>query len=190
MIVDEGGEPVWFHPLQDDEADAFNFEVQTYKGETVLTWWEGRHTGYGQGEYVICDHSYREIMRVMAGNGYEGDHHEFLITPEDTALITIYNKVPRDLSGVGGPVDGEVLDGIVQEIDIESGNVIFEWHSLEHVGIDATYTKPYDYFHINSIDVYDEDHLLISSRNTSTVYKVDRRTGEIVWRLGGKKSDF
>jgi hypothetical protein len=115
LIVDNGGEPIWFHPLQgDDEKDAFNFEVQTYKGEAVLTWWEGLHTGFGQGEYVLMDHSYREIKRVRAGNGYEGDHHEFLITPQDTALITIYSKVPWDLSSVGGPADSAVLDGIVQ----------------------------------------------------------------------------
>src|SRR5215207_3611894 len=166
LIVDSSGEPVWFHPLKDAEADAFTFEVQTYKGETVLTWWEGLHTGYGQGEYVIFDHSYREIARFGAANGYEGDHHEFLITPEDTALITIYNKVPGDSIPTGDPVDGNVLDGIVQELDIETGEVLFEWHSLEHVGLDESYTKPYDYFHINSIDVYDENHLLISSRNT------------------------
>src|SRR5215210_1252387 len=101
LIIDAGGEPVWFHPLQDAGADAFNFEVQTYKGQKVLTWWEGHHTGYGQGEYVICDHSYREVERVRAGNGYQGDHHEFLITPQDTALITIYSKVPMDLSSLG-----------------------------------------------------------------------------------------
>jgi Arylsulfotransferase (ASST) len=197
LIVDADGEPVWFHPLQDAEADAFNLEVQTYKGERVLTWWEGRHTGYGQGEYVICDHSYRQIKRFGAGGGFEGDHHEFLITPEDTALITIYNEVPRDLSSVGGPVDGNVLDGIAQEVDIESGKVLFEWHSLEHVGLDESYYRPppdlesaFDYFHINSIDAYPDGYLLISSRRTSTVYKIDRKTGEIVWRLGGKHSDF
>jgi hypothetical protein len=83
-----------------------------------------------------------------------------------------------------------VLDGIVQEIDIETGQVLFEWHSLEHVGLEESYLKPNDYFHINSINVYDENHLLISSRSTCTVYKVDRKTGEIVWRLGGKKNDF
>jgi len=83
-----------------------------------------------------------------------------------------------------------VLDGIVQEIDIETGEVLFEWHSLDHVELDESYLEPYDYFHVNSVDVYDEDHLLISSRTTWTVYKVDRKTGEIVWRLGGKKSDF
>jgi hypothetical protein len=197
LIVDASGEPVWFHPLQDAEVDAFNFEVQTYKGETVLTWWEGQHTGYGQGEYVICDHSYREIKRVRAGNGFEGDHHEFLITPEDTALITIYSKVSRDLSGVGGPVDGEVLDGIAQEVDIETGEVLFEWHSLDYVELDESYYEPppdleaaFDYFHINSIDPDPDGYLIISARRTCAVYKVDRTTGEVVWRLGGEKSDF
>src|SRR5215213_2578 len=197
LIVDSGGEPVWFHPLQDAEADAFTFEVQKFKGETVLTWWEGLHTGYGQGEYVIFDHSYREIARFGAGNGYEGDHHEFLITPEDTALITIYSEVPWDLSYLGGPTDSAVLDGIVQEVDIETGEVLFEWHSLEHVALEESYFEPppdlktsFDYFHINSIDVYDDEHLLISARRTSTAYKVDRKTGEVAWRLGGKMSNF
>ena len=198
MILDDRGQPVWFHPVQgDEEKDAFNFKVQSYKGETVLTWWEGLHTGYGQGEYVIFDRSYREITRIRAGNGYEGDHHEFLITPQNTALITIYSKVPIDLSSVGGPTDGSVLEGIVQEIDIETGEVLFEWHSLEHVALEESYWKPkedqedsFDYFHINSIDVYDDGHLLISARRTSTVYKVDRKTGEVVWRLGGKESNF
>jgi outer membrane protein assembly factor BamB len=176
--------------LQNEDMDVMNFRAQTYKGETVLTWWEGYHTGHGQGEYVIFDSSYRELARFGAGNGYEGDHHEFLITPQDTALITIYNKLPRDLISEGDPVDRDVLDGIVQEIDIETGEVLFEWHSLEHVGLDESYTKHFDYFHINSIDVYDEDHLLISSRSTCTVYKVSRKTGQVVWRLGGKKSDF
>jgi hypothetical protein len=190
MILDNDGQPVWLRLLQNEGMDVMNFRAQTYKGETVLTWWEGYHTGYGQGEYVILDGSYREIARFTAANGFNGDHHEFLITPEDTALITIYNKVPRDLISEGYPVDGNVLDGIAQELDIETGEVLFEWHSLEHVGLDESYTKPYDYFHINSVDVYDEDHLLISSRTTCTVYKIDRKTGEIVWRLGGKKSDF
>jgi len=163
----------------------------------VLTWWEGHHTGFGQGEYVIFDHSYREIARFGAANGYEGDHHEFLITPEDTALITIYSEVPMDLSSVGGPTYGKVLDGIAQEVDIESGKVLFEWHSLEHVALEESYwepkenqEEPFDYFHINSIDIHDDGHLLISARRTSTVYKVDRKTGEVLWRLGGKWSDF
>src|SRR5919112_5734710 len=177
--------------------DVMNFKAQTYKGGEVLTWWEGRHTDYGHGEYVICDRSYQQIRRFGAANGLEGEHHEFLITPQDTALITIYNKVQRDLSGVGGPVDGVVLDGIAQEIDIESGEVLFEWHSLDHIGLEESLYEPppdlnaaFDYFHINSIDPIPGGYLIISARRTCAVYKVDRKTGEVVWRLGGEQSDF
>jgi Arylsulfotransferase (ASST) len=191
MILDNEGQPVWLHLLADESLDVMDFKMQTYKGEPVLTWWVGHHTGYGQGEYVILDRAYREVKRFGAGNGYQGDHHEFLITSEGTALITIYNKVPMDTSSMGGSADGNVLDGIAQEIDIETGEVLFEWHSLKHVGLDESYSsKPYDYFHINSVDVYDDEHVLISSRNTWTLYKVSRKTGEVVWRFGGKKSDF
>src|ERR687889_1885747 len=130
LIVDDRGQVVWFHPLRGPYGRTMNFEAQTYQGRDVLTW------GQTPGEYVIFDSSYREIARFTAANGYNGDHHEFLITPEDTALITIYSKVVRDLSDIGGPVEGVVLEGIAQEIDIESGEVLFEWHSLDHIGLE------------------------------------------------------
>jgi Arylsulfotransferase (ASST) len=137
------------------------------------------------------------VTRVRAGNGYMGDHHAFLITERGTALITIYNPVPWDLSPVGGSANGMALDGIAQEVDIETGEVLFEWHSLDHVGLEESFdtkpdnpASPFDYFHINSIDVDYDDNLLISARKTYTVYKVDRETGELIWRLGGKYSDF
>ena len=197
MILDNSGQPVWFRPLKREELDVMDFKVQTYRGEAVLTFWEGEHTGYGLGEYVILDRSYGEVRRVRAGNGYRGDHHEFLITPQNTALLTIYDPVRVDLSRVGGPKDGEVLDGIVQEVDIESGEVLFEWHSLDHVSLEESYHRPskdqkspFDYFHINSIEVDYDSNLLVSARRTSTVYKIERDSGEVIWRLGGKRSDF
>jgi hypothetical protein len=197
MIVDNEGQPVWFRPAPPGEPDTMDFKAQSYRGRPVLTWWEGVHDGYGDGEYVIFDDSYREIGRVRAGNGYPADHHEFHLTPRGTALVTIYAEKPMDLSPYGGPRDGLVMDGIVQEIDVEGGEVLFEWHSLEHVDVgESFYTPPndptnrFDYCHINSIEEDGEDHLLISARRTSTVYKIDRRTGQVVWRLGGKRSDF
>jgi hypothetical protein len=186
---------VWFS----NDRYAADFKVQSYKGRPVLTWWEGKkYLRHGVGEYVILDRSYREITRVRAGNGYQGDLHEFSITAHDTALLTAYNPRGGDLSSVGGPKDGIVTEGIAQEVDIETGEVLFEWHSLDHVGLDESYfpkvpkdpEKPYDYFHINSIDVDYDSNLLISVRNTSAIYKVDRKSGEVMWRLGGKKSDF
>jgi hypothetical protein len=197
LILDGSGEPVWFHPLSDSREDAFNFKVQKYKGEKVLTWWVGHHSGYGHGEYVLADRTYKEIIRVRAGNGYKGDHHEFLITSADTALLTVYGEEVMDLSFVGGPVDGRVLDGVVQEVDIETGEVLFEWHSLDHVGLEESYYRPppdldwaFDYFHINSVDANPDGYLTISARRTCAIYKVDRENGEVIWRLGGKNSDF
>ena len=191
MILDDSGQVVWFRPPQGTRRRAMDLKVQTYRGKPVLTCVET------PGEYVIFDGSYREIARFRAGNGYLGDHHEFLISPQDTALITIYNPVPWDLSPLGGPKDGRVWEGIVQELDIESGEVLFEWRSLEHVGIEETYAtlrqdgRPgFDYFHINSIDVDHDSNLLVSARETFAVYKIDRTSGEVIWRLGGKKSDF
>jgi hypothetical protein len=196
MIVDDRGQVVWFRPLQDEGTFARDFKVQHYRDEPVLTWWEG-YFGGPSNEYVILDDSYQEVTRVRAGNGYRADHHEFLITPQDTALIMIYDAVRQDLSLMGGPRDGVVWQGIVQEVDIETGQVLFEWHSLEHVGLDETYAKPsndalpgIDYLHINSIDVDHDGNLLVCARETFAVYKIDRKSGEVMWRLGGKKSDF
>jgi hypothetical protein len=191
MIVDDRGEVVWFRPLQGRYGRAHNLKVQSYRGKGVLTWMDGVN------EYVIFDHSYREMARFGAGNGRDGDHHEFLISPQDTALITVYSPVPRDLSSIGGLKDDTLWQGIIQELDIESGEVLFEWHSLDHVGLDESYatlsqdgSRGFDYFHINSIDVDHDNNLLVSARQTFAVYKIDRKSGEIIWRLGGKNSDF
>jgi hypothetical protein len=194
MIIDDRGQLVWFEKY----VTARNFKVQRYRGRPVLTWWEGSIVaGHGVGKYVVFDDSYREIALVRAGNDYPGDLHEFLITPEDTALLTAYAAVPADLSSVGGAEDGAAWDGIAQEVDLETGEVLFEWHSLDHIAVEESYVHPsaepgfvYDYFHINSIEVDHDDNLLISARNTSAVYKIDRGNGEILWRLSGKKSDF
>src|SRR5215212_11182305 len=140
LIVDKSKQVVWFHPVREKAPRAMDFKVQTYRGEPVLTW--------GAGDHLILDSSYDEIARFHAANGYRGapgnpdDHHDFLISPEDTALITIYNPVSGDLSPIGGPKDGVVWEGIVQELDIESGEVLFEWHSLDHVDLEETYVNP------------------------------------------------
>lgn len=193
MIVDDRGDLVWFRPLA--RRTAMNFRAQTLRGAPVLTWWEGGITGgYGAGEYVIADPSYRELYRVRAGNGFSGDLHEFLITDAATALMTVYTVVPADLSSVGGPVAGSLLESIVQEVDIGSGRVLLEWHALDHVDLAESFAavgdEPFDHFHVNSVDVDHDGHLLISARNTWAVYKVDRQSGAVIWRLGGKRSNL
>jgi hypothetical protein len=191
VITDADGEPIWENPLP--AGVTTNFQVQRYRGEPVLTWWEGNiELGHGVGEYVIADSAYRTIRRVQAAGGLHGDLHEFVITPRDTALLTSYVVRNRDLSSVGGPRDGTIQDAIFQEVDLASGRLLLEWHSLEHIPLSESYapvTADWDFFHINSVDLDGDGGLLVSGRSTHTVYKLDRG-GAILWRLGGKSGDF
>lgn len=201
MIVDRRGRPIWFLPREGHDLVPADFKVQTYQGKPVLTWWQGRVLeGYGQGVGVIYDSSYRLVAEVRMGNGKEVDLHEFLITEQDTALLIGYHPSQADLSSIGGARDGWVHTGIVQEVDIASGEVLFEWNSLDHITVDETYhdlgetgtqQAPFDYIHLNSIEpTADGSSLILSARNTWAVYRISRRTGEVEWRLNGRKSDF
>ncbi len=191
VIVDNEGDPIWENPLEGKVTT--NFRVQSYRSSPVLTWWEGEiELGHGVGEYVIADSAYRTVRRVQAARGLHGDLHEFVITRRGTALLTSYVVRNADLSSVGGPRDGTIQDAIFQEIDLASGELLLEWHSLEHVALVESYAPveaDWDFFHINSVDLDDDGNLLVSGRSTHTVYKLDR-SGAIVWRLGGKASDF
>ena len=182
MIVDRTGQLVWFgSPIS---GTPLNFTRQVYRGQPVLTWSAGivNAVGITFGTSYIADSSYKVIAKVKAGNGADTDLHEFNITPQDTALITAHRKIPADLSSVGGPKKGWLMTSNAQEIDIASGKVLFDWNSLDHVPLTESYQKllggtsstPYDYFHINSVALAPDGDVIISSRNTWTIYKVSR----------------
>ena len=202
MIMDTTGELIWFAPDTGPYQSKMDFQRQVYRGRPVLTWFQGRVVagGYGEGVAKIADDSYQITHTIRAHNGLQVDEHEFNITPQGTALVSAFHKQRYDLSRLGGPKHGWLLSGVAQEIDIATGKLLFEWDSLDHVGFDETYlpvqgghgskTLPYDYFHINTIEDAGDGDLLIGARNTWCVYKVSRKTGQIVWRLNGKKSDF
>jgi hypothetical protein len=191
MILDGDGRLVWFRPVT-LPVFVTDLRVQRYGGEAVLTWWEGTTSGAGEG--VIADGSYREIARVRAGNGRQVDPHELRLTSRGTALITCSPEIVQaDLSSVGGARDGRAYESIIQEVDVATGRVLLEWRSLDHVPVSESYMSPggvYDYFHANSIDVLPDGNLLVSGRHTWALYKLERRTGRVIWRLGGKESDF
>ncbi len=198
VIIDPGGELVWFLPVGGDgtvNARAMNLQVGSYKGEPVLTWWQGavwRRTG--QGEYVIADTSYSEVARVKAGNGYMGDLHEFFLTPAGTAVFTCYGEAYADLSARGGGTHDPYFHGVVQEVDVESGKVLFQWRSDQHVALSESYAPvkmggpTVHYFHIDSICLADDGNFIVSARNTWTIYKLDRKTGYVMWRMGVSKA--
>ncbi|HEV7163656.1 MAG TPA: arylsulfotransferase family protein [Solirubrobacteraceae bacterium] len=198
MIFDSAGNLVWFHPVSAGE-DAADFQTQVYHGKNDLTWWQGRTIalGYGLGEDVIADANYRTVAVVHAGNGLQADEHEFDLTPQGTAYILAYSPVQTNLTAAGGAAHGVAVEGVIQEIDVHTGLVMWEWHSLAHVGVAQSYSKPsaiastpFDYFHINSLSTDSQGNLLISARNTWTVYDLDGHSGQVIWRLGGKAGSF
>jgi hypothetical protein len=205
MISDQAGNLVWFHPLPAN-VDATNFQVQQYEGKPVLTWWQGRilEVGFGQGEDEIYNTSYQDIATIRAANGYHADLHVLKITPQGTAWIDMFDPVHMNLSAEHGEANGVLSDSVVEEVDIKTGLVMWEWHSFGHIALSESNNPPpkaaypWDYVHLNSISpdpaggaaADQPNDLLLSSRNTWTLYDVDLHTGAIHWRLGGSHSSF
>jgi hypothetical protein len=197
MIVDQVGQLVWFHPLPAGQ-DATNFGVQRYRGRPALVWWQGRiiQAGFGKGEGVIYDSSYRQVASVRAGNGYAADLHEIRLTPQGTAWIDAFAPVEEDLTAVQGANRAILTDSVVQEIDITTGLVMWEWHALGHLPLSesqaalATHGYPWDYAHVNSVEPGRDGDVLLSARSTWALYDVDIHSGGVRWRLGGKRSSF
>jgi hypothetical protein len=207
MISEQNGSLVWFHPVPAGDS-ATNFQVQQYEGKPVLTWWQGRilEVGFGQGEDVIYNTSYQHVATIYAGNGYHADLHVIKITPQGTAWIDVFDQIHMNLSSAGGESNGVLTDSVVEEVDIKTGLVMWEWHALGHVSLSESNNPapkasyPWDYVHINSISPGPETgagtgadqpgQVLLSSRNTWTLYDVNMHTGSIDWRLGGSHSSF
>jgi hypothetical protein len=197
MIVDQRGGLVWFHPLAPGFA-ATNFRVTRYRGAPVLSWWQGRilELGFGQGEDVIYDTSYRQVARIRAGNGYRADLHSLTITPAGTAWIDAFDPVRLSLAAAGGSAAGVLTDAVVQEIDIRTGLVMWEWHALGHIPAGESKNPlpsssyPWDYVHVNAVTPGPHGDVLMSFRNTWSLDDVDVHSGGIRWRIGGAHSSF
>jgi hypothetical protein len=197
LIYTPQGRLVWFDKLPGGET-AEDLNEQTYGGQRALTWWKGRvlSLGFGQGEDVVMNSRYQTVARIPGGNGLKADLHEFQIAAHDVAYITAYNPIRCDLTPVKGARDGTIVDTAIQAIDMKTGLVRWEWHSLDHVGASEsevetpTEATPWDDFHLNSIDPQPNGDIFISARSTWAGYQLEGGTGRILWRLGGTKSSF
>lgn len=212
LILDNEGNPFWFRPLSSPNLMNIDFRVQKLNGKRVLTFWQGTvatpttytNTPSGSSEpgscYYILDNTYRVIKTVKARKGFTSDVHEFLITPNNTALLLSTKAVPMDLTPYGGPQNGFVQDFAIQEIDLKTNQLIFFWNALEHIPLTDSFQPAssasdsnniWDAYHLNSLGLTDsDDDILLSGRNTWTIYKINKPTGNIIWRLGGKQSSF
>lgn len=146
------------------------------------------------------DSSYEEVYKLGAANGLPADLHEFHITRDGTAVFTIYDVVPANLTSMYGPEKGWIWDGTFQEVDIETGELLFQWRASEHFNFTEAYRaregagtsedSPWDFFHINSVDKDAKGNFLVSSRYMCCLAYIDGKTGEVLWKLGGKNNMF
>lgn len=212
LIMDQAGNPVWFRPLDSIYTQNSDFRVQCYHGRPVLTMWQGTISGTQSSDpnlpagdpepgayFQIINQNYKVIKRLKAKKGFTADVHEFTITKRNTALFTAVKQVPADLTPYGGPEDGYFDNYSIQEVDLATGNLLFFWDVLAHVdpansmvpASSATSSNNiWDCFHVNSVEEGPNNTLLISMRNMWAIYNIDKKTGNIIWQLGGKQSDF
>lgn len=186
MILDNSGEPV-FAQKSTSGGLLIDFKPQPNGQLSYYDW--------GRDHYVVLDNTYTVVETITAGNGHETDLHELILTEENHAILMIYDSQPMDMSAVipGGDPNATVVGLVLQELD-ENRNVIFEWRSWDHFEItDATVDitgAEVDYAHGNSIEVDVDGNWIVSSRHMDEVTKINRQTGAIMWRLGGKNNQF
>ena len=197
LILDNNLQPVWFEPVPKDVV-ASNLTAQTYKGQPVLTWWQGvvSNTGATQsGQDIIVNQHYQKIATLKGQDGWVITLHELVISGND-AWVTANKDIPMDLSKYGGPSTGVLDDSAVQEYNIATGKLVYTWDALDHIPLTDSKTQPppngfpWDAYHVNSIDLQGGSAFLVSMRNTWAAYMVDGQTGAIEWQLGGKHSTF
>ncbi len=197
LIYAPSGRLIWFDQLAPGVV-AEDLNVQSFENSRDLTFWEGKVLllGFGEGEDVVMNSHYQTVATITGGNGLKADLHEFQIAPHDVAYITAFNTIRCDLKPAGGLANGAIVDTAIQAIDMKTGLVRWEWHSLDHVATGESEfsapdnSRPWDYFHLNSIDPEPGGDVLISARNTWAEYQLAAGTGQILWRLGGEKSSF
>ena len=160
MLIAPNGRLLWFHPVKRNTVTT-DFREQRLWGHPVLTWWQGDWNSGGVG--IILSQHYRHIATVRAGNGLSMDGHEFLLTPKGQAWIIAISRIRWP--GIPEPV----LDSVIQEIDIRTRLVMFEWHAIDHIPLSESFFTPrpgadLDPYHLNSIALDPTGNLIVSTR--------------------------
>lgn len=210
-ILDSRGKLVWRQTGY--SIDQNDVKPQMYRGERFLTFqMDGLDGDKSQGYWYMLDESYEIRYKLRPHQFPHADMHEFHITDDDTALIITTIPTPYDLRSIGGPERGWIVDDYFQEIDIETGELLFQWSSVDHFPPNTTMEaqdnclidpsarfagcgnekdSPFDYYHLNSVEKDSKGNYLISARNVWGISYIDGKTGDVLWTLGGGKvNDF
>lgn len=192
MLLNPEGKLLWWHQMPHGNV-ATNLEKVTYEGQPSIAWWQGvvTETAFGEGEGIIANSSYEPVAHIKAGNGQQADIHELYITPGGQAWIIAVESICKPMCD---ETHLPVLDSTMQEIDIHTGLVMWEWNAEGHIAESETEVEPangvFDPFHLNSIQPLPGNRVLISMRDTSGVYLLNQETGGTIWEIAGKKTSF
>ncbi|MCX6875838.1 MAG: aryl-sulfate sulfotransferase [Verrucomicrobia bacterium] len=186
VIFNNSGSPVWYQRMPDERRD---MKVQPNGMLTMVARTGGMR-------FVGLNHHYEEVASYWAANGYTVDEHELHVMADGTYFLIGLRSNPVDMSRyvAGGNSSASVIEQVIQQFT-PADELIFQWRSWDHLDIASqqyvvTTTNPGDFSHMNAIAVDSDGHLLLSSRNTSEVTKINRDSGEIIWRLGGTHNQF
>ena len=187
IILDNYATPVYYRNVLPFGAMGFKLQPNGYLTSYITSIWK----------FIVLNTNYEVIDTISAQNGYVADMHELRYYNNMHSFFMCYDPQIVDMSLIvpGGQTDAIVTGLILQELD-ENKEVVFQWRSWDHFQItdasnwiDLT-ESTIDYVHGNSIEVVSEDEIMISCRNMNEVTKIDRNTGDIIWRLNGENNMF
>ncbi|GAB7361067.1 hypothetical protein MBLNU230_g1107t1 [Neophaeotheca triangularis] len=176
-----------------------NARVQKYRGEDYLTYWAGHQgKGHATGNCFFMNNRYEVVYNISTvGLTTNVDLHECQITEDDTVLVTAYERTIFDLSPIGGLKEDALLDSVFQEIDIETGELLFSWRGSENIPVTDSYSDyerneeiGWDAYHINSLQKNHFGHYLVSFRRLHSLHLINGTSGAAIWHLGGKHNNF
>ncbi|KAI0969451.1 Arylsulfotransferase-domain-containing protein [Xylaria arbuscula] len=173
--------------------------MQFHDGDPYLTFWSGfDQKGHGTGGGVMLDASYNLYRNLTTEGLMTGaDSHDFEMTNDGGAILNNYHEIYTDLTSIGGPVNGSLLDCAFQEVDVSTGEVRFTWRATDHFNLTESLSDSYtdteggfDWFHMNAISKTAEGNYLISIRHLRTVALINGTDGSRIWQVGGVNNSF
>lgn len=190
LVMNRAGAPVWWI-----SSDAYPFDTEIYADGT-MAWNQGGQEGnvdYGVLEFKAL--TGRTIRTVVPPGGGYLDIHDHLVLPNGNDLVGLPTYEDGvDLTAYGGPADARVRNTAIEELT-PGGHLVRRWDSEDHIGLDETVdvwwapvaaVSPADVSHWNAVDVVGK-YMYLSFRHLDAICKVNRRTGRIVWKLGGPR---
>lgn len=185
-IFDRRGAPVWWVKA---EGEPTNIGVLP---DGTMTWSPVDAIAAQVADLEVRTIRNRLLHRFPGAPGTKADIHELLLLPNGNYMFGAQVIYEDDVSAHGGTESSEVIGIEIQEYS-PGGDLVWRWSSRDHIGLEETGRwwdedilddEPYDVVHWNAVE-QDGRHILISMRHTDAIYKIDKRTGDIVWKLGG-----